>query len=119
MMLVPVDVAMRHCKLELDDTDLQAELPLFSLYLGAAEQSAIDYLNRFVFATQEEMDAAVATGTAGRNPMLVNDAIRAAILLTVGHLYANREDVIVGVAAEEIPIGARHLLRPHRLTNGV
>lgn len=37
-----------------------------------------------------------------------------AVLLTLGHLFANREDVVVGATAIELPLGARSLLRPYR-----
>ena len=39
----------------------------------------------------------------------VPPAARAAILLTVGHLFENREAVAPGTLAE-VPMGARHLL---------
>lgn len=114
MPLVSLELAAKHVRIDLAD-----EADLLALYLGAAEQTAVDYLGRKVYAAQDELDAAVAAGTAGDFPMLVNDAIRAAILLTLGHLYANREDVLVGVSASEMPRGARDLLRPHRIIPGV
>lgn len=43
------------------------------------------------------------------------DAARAAILLTTGHLYANRETVIVGKTATDLPQGARALLSQIRI----
>lgn len=46
--------------------------------------------------------------------MVVNDSIVSAILLTFGHLFANREDVVVGATVADIPLGARTLLRPYR-----
>ncbi len=45
----------------------------------------------------------------------VPHAIKAAILLTVGHLYMNREDVLVGVAGVQLPSGCQRLLDPYRL----
>jgi uncharacterized phiE125 gp8 family phage protein len=45
--------------------------------------------------------------------------IKAAILLTVGTLYANRETVVVGQSAVQIPWGAEQLLRPHRVQRGM
>lgn len=51
-------------------------------------------------------------GAAGSN---VPDAIRAAIMQLVGHLYQNREPVIVGSIASEIPLTTRYLLNPYRL----
>lgn len=39
-------------------------------------------------------------------------AIKAAILLTVGNLYANRETIVVGQSATELTWAAKFLLRP-------
>lgn len=51
--------------------------------------------------------------------IVVNDAIRAAILLTLGLLWENREDLIIGTTAVPLPGGAAALLRPHRISQGV
>lgn len=48
------------------------------------------------------------------NGTVSNPSIVAACLLTVGHLYANRTDVVVGATVAELPNGARALLRPYR-----
>lgn len=40
---------------------------------------------------------------------------KAAILLTVGHLFANREDVVVGKGAVQLPRGARAFLDQIRI----
>lgn len=114
MSLVSLDVARSHCRSDGDDDGI------LQVYLDAAEQSAIDYLNRKVYATQQSLDDAVLAGTAGEHPMVVNGVVVAAILLTCGHLYANREDVVVGAAAAvQIPFGATALLRPHRIMPGL
>ena len=47
--------------------------------------------------------------------IVVNDQIKAAVLLTVGHLYANREDVVVGASATALPHGADCLLQPFKV----
>lgn len=49
------------------------------------------------------------------NAAAVPAQLRAAVLLTVGHLYANREDVVVGTIASPLPRGAEALARPFRL----
>lgn len=51
--------------------------------------------------------------------LVLNDAIRGAILLTMGHLHEHREDAVVGAAATELPHGARWLLAPYRIAMGV
>jgi hypothetical protein len=47
--------------------------------------------------------------------IVVNDQIKAAVLLTVGHLYANREDVVVGASVSALPHGADCLLQPYKV----
>lgn len=47
--------------------------------------------------------------------IVVNPSIQAAVLLIIGHLYANRSDVVVGAPAMALPMGAKNLLRPYRL----
>lgn len=46
--------------------------------------------------------------------VVVNGSIRAAILLTLGNLFANRESVVTGVTVAELPLGVIPLLRPYR-----
>jgi hypothetical protein len=49
--------------------------------------------------------------------LVVNDTIRAAVLLTAAHLYKNREDVLAGASAGavELPNGAKTMLWPDRM----
>ena len=98
--------------------DVGVEDDVVQALLDGATQSAVDYLNRQVFDTQDALDASVTAGTAGDNPMVVNAAIKAAILKTTAELYANREDSTLGSVAE-LPFNARTLLRPHRIVPGV
>ena len=44
-----------------------------------------------------------------------NDQIKAAVLLTVGSLYAQREDVVVGTSVAALPNGAGYLLQPFKV----
>jgi uncharacterized phiE125 gp8 family phage protein len=45
--------------------------------------------------------------------------IKAAILLTVGHLFTNRESVVVGTSAMELPRSSQALLRLRRFDLGM
>lgn len=47
--------------------------------------------------------------------MVVNEAIKAAVLLIVGSLYAQREDVVIGVSVAKLPNGAEWLLQPYKV----
>ena len=71
---------------------------------AAATQAAdSDYLRAQV-AYRQAMDGIV-----------VNNAIKSAVLLIVGHLYANREDVVVGASVAALPNGADYLLQPFKV----
>lgn len=85
-------------------------------------------------AARDEWDAAVATeptwdvldsygsryiekrGAALKkvNGCVADAAIKAAILMTFGHLYRNRQDVVIGsVSAVHVPVGAQRILQPY------
>lgn len=51
--------------------------------------------------------------------MVLNPAIQAACLLKLGHLFANREEVVTGTVAAELPLASQHLLMPYRIRMGV
>jgi hypothetical protein len=51
--------------------------------------------------------------------MVLNPAIQAACLLRLGHLFANREEVVTGTIATELPLALQHLLMPYRIRMGV
>lgn len=112
-MFVSLDLARKHVRADEDE-----DSELLEQYLAGAQQVAIDYLNRPVFATQEDLDAAIAAGNAGESAIVANAAIRAAILMTFGDMYKQRESVVTGVSVHELPM-VQDLLRPHRLVNGV
>lgn len=49
------------------------------------------------------------------NGIVIDNTITAAILMTVGHLYRNRQDVVAGqaAAAVQMPVGAQRVLQPY------
>lgn len=113
MTLVTTEQALAHVRADADED--------IDIYLEAAEQKSLDFLGRNVYATPEAMEAAVMAGMGGTAPMVVNASIKAAILLTFGHLYRNREAVLTGTsaAAVKIPLGAEEFLWPHRSGLGI
>ena len=50
-----------------------------------------------------------------REGIVINASLLAAMRLMLGHLYANREAVVTGVATTELPMGVDALVRPYRL----
>ncbi|WP_313074463.1 head-tail connector protein [Melaminivora sp.] len=107
--IVTLEQAKAH--LRIDGTDADDDI---RLKLSAATQIATTYLDRAVYATQQELDAAVLAGTAGIDPLVATDMVRAGILLILGDLDANREDVVAGTIATRLPTGARACLLPLR-----
>lgn len=107
--LVTLTQAKEHLRIDhyFEDEDI-------TLKLRAAEEMAIAYLDRAVYPTQAAMDAAIAAGNAGPDPMVCTFAVRAGILLLLGDLYANREETVTGAPATQLPTGARACLRPLR-----
>lgn len=51
----------------------------------------------------------------GSQPGSVPEPIRLALLLLVGHFYENREAVLVGQTAADLPFGVDALLSPYRV----
>ncbi|MFD0669717.1 head-tail connector protein [Ramlibacter sp. MAHUQ-53] len=67
-----------------------------------------------------ELAKAATSARMTRSGIVINDSIRAAILLTLGHLYENREDVVVSNAvAASLPMGSQYLLQPYRVEMGI
>lgn len=104
-----LDLATVKLHLRVDDS---ADDALIGLYVTAAEEFAMQFLGRTIYATE----LAQGLDTAG---IVINPAIQAALLLIVGHLYANREDVLAGVSVAQLPNGSQYLLQPYRAGMGV
>lgn len=112
MSLVDLPTAKLH--LRVDDA---GEDTLITLYIDAAEASVVEFLNRNVYSDQAALDLAAEMPPA--EPMVVNAAIKAAILLLVGHLFANREEAAVGLSVAALPVNSRLLLQPYRVGLGI
>lgn len=114
MSFVTLEQAKAHLYVHGSDDDAYIEA-----IIAAAQRHCVTYLNRGVYVSQEALDAAVDAGAASPNAMVILDDIKFAILLVVGHLYANREDNVAGTIVSELKLGARALLQPYRVTPGL
>lgn len=114
--IISTEQALAHLRVDAGTDDA-----IIALYVSAAVQSASDFLNRQIYANADDMAAAVLADTAGDDPIVITDAVRAAILLILGQMYAYREDVVVGTSSSvmQLPIGSRQLLFPYRTGLGV
>jgi uncharacterized phage protein (predicted DNA packaging) len=80
---------------------------LITALIAAAYLSVEGRIFRKVYDTGETIPEEDTTG------IRVNEAINAAVLLIVGHLYANREDVITGATSPAMPMGSEFLITPY------
>ena len=62
-------------------------------------------------------EASVSADIGALTPVTYGDApadLREAILMKAAHLFENREAVLVGISAQELPLGYADLIAPHR-----
>jgi len=97
--------AKLHLRVDGDEEDTLIEGWIAGAYLAIEGK---------IFAKLYEDQASIPEGVAG---VVVDEAINSASQLIIGHLYANREAVAPGQAAE-IPMGAQWLLQPYINTAG-
>lgn len=98
-MSVPLSLELAKAHLRVgDDTSLDS---LIEQYLEMAFGIAEDYTNRNL---RQEFSAESLPA-----------AIRAAILLTLGTLFDNEADVLVGRSVAQLPLTAEKLLQPWRV----
>ena len=93
-----VTLAEAKLHLRVDGTDEDA---LIAALIAAAYANVEGRIFRKVYDTDETIPAEDTTG------IHVNEAINAAVLLIVGHLYAYREDVITGATSTTRRITSR------------
>jgi uncharacterized phage protein (predicted DNA packaging) len=107
MSITTLAEAKDHLRVDTADEDT-----LIQLYLNAAEKAASNQLNRNLYASD------VGTDTDG---LIMTDAVKAAVLLLVGHWYANREAVtaVQGTNIRELPLAFSWLIDQERYGMGV
>lgn len=110
-----------------DNTALQAAMtaaPAALTAATAAYTAAVTAADAMTDATEQAAALQVAETAYMRaqvayrqafDGIVVSDQIKAAVLLTVGHLFANREDVVAGASVSALPHGADCLLQPYKV----
>lgn len=66
-------------------------------------------------ATIAEPESVTITATVGYPDDELPNDVRCALLLIIGHLYANRESVVIGTISSELPMGVSMLLDPYKI----
>lgn len=105
--MIELSTVKEHCRIEPDFTD---DDNLLGIYSGAAGR----YVQKWTRRTLYQLNTDPGYDT-DENRLLLGDDIRAAMLLLIGHWYANRETVGVGVSATEVPFAVEALLQPYRI----
>lgn len=100
-----------HCRIEPGST---AEDAALTVYAGAAKRFVENATGRELYETAEEIPLD-SEGEPEVTGLVVDDAIRAAMLLLAGHWYANREAVVVGSINSALAYAVDSLIQPYRM----
>lgn len=103
------ELVKMHLRVDHDDEDT-----LIDTLMESAESYCLSYLNRDVFPTLGEMNAAVAAGQVLRSPIIIQPHHVHAMLLLVGDFYARRE-ASSDYVRSELPGPIQSLLKPDRI----
>ncbi|GJK86863.1 MULTISPECIES: head-tail connector protein [Citrobacter] len=105
--MIDLNVVKQHCRI---DTDFTGDDSLLNLYTGAAARYVETWTRRKLYENESSPGYA-----EDEDSILLGEDVKAAILLLVGHWYANREAVNIGNITTEIPFTVEALLQPYRI----
>lgn len=105
--MLELSVVKQHCRIDAGFPDDDA---LLTTYIGAAARYVETWTRRTLYLTTD------STGYADdEDSILLGDDVKAAMLLLIGHWYANRESVAIGQIVAEVPLAVESLLQPYRI----
>lgn len=104
--MIDLSVIRSHCRI---DDDFTGDDSLLEIYSGAARRYVEKWTRRTLYKTNAEQGFAEDC-----DRLLLDDDIRAAMLLLIGHWYTHRETVTDGQAVE-VPFAVEALLQPHKI----
>lgn len=105
--MLDIGIVKEHCRV---DSDFTGDDALLNLYTGAAARYVETWTRRTLYESKESPGYA-----EDEDPILPGDDVKAAMLLLIGHWYANRETVSVGQTVAEVPFAVEALLQPYRI----
>jgi len=100
--MISLEQVKYQCRIEQDENE---EDVLLEGYIRAARSHCQAWLDRTIYETAVPSD--------DPDGVINNDSIDQAMLLLVGHWYANRE-AVTDSNMTEVPLGVHHLLQPYR-----
>lgn len=106
--MLDITIVKKHLRVDHDEED-----DLIEHMMDSAKSQCLAYLNRSVFETQAELDAAIAAGDKLKHPIVLQPHHIQAILVLVAEFYRSRE------SSDEwkggLPMGVRSLLWADRI----
>lgn len=105
--MLELDLVKQHCRIELDFIE---DDTLLNTYITAAARYVETWTRRNLY--QAETDAGYAED---EDRILLTDDVKAAMLLLIGHWYANREAVATDKTPATVPFAVDSLLQPYRI----
>lgn len=104
-MLIPLETLRNQVRLEYEDA---ASDNLLTLYAKAAAKAVESATGRKLYAVGE------LPAEPPENALVADEDVQLAMLLLVGHWFANREAVNVGNITSQLPLGFDALVSPYR-----
>lgn len=104
--MIDPELVKTHLRVDHDDEDA-----LLTAYTAAAVSAFEIWTNRTLIAADAQLPDPV--GSALR----ITPAVQQGALLLIGSWYANREAVVTGTIASEMPLATRALWSPFRWVN--
>ncbi|MBJ9352434.1 phage gp6-like head-tail connector protein [Citrobacter koseri] len=105
--MLDIGIVKEHCRV---DSDFTGDDALLNLYTSAAARYVETWTRRKLYASKESPGYA-----EDEDSILPGDDVKAAMLLLIGHWYANREAVNIGNITTEVPFAVEALLQPYRI----
>ncbi len=105
--MLDIGIVKEHCRV---DSDFTGDDALLNLYTGAAARYVETWTRRKLYESEESPGYA-----EDADSILPGGDVKAAMLLLIGHWYANRETVSVGQTVAEAPFAVEALLQPYRI----
>lgn len=105
--MVDLDVVKQHCRI---DTDFTGDDALLEIYTGAAARYVQTWTRRKLY--EKESSPGYSDDP---DSILLKEDVKAAMLLLIGHWYANRESVVIGETVTQAPLAVEALLQPYRI----
>lgn len=109
--MLELDIIKQHVRLE---PDFEDDDTLLDTYSNAARRMVENHTGRTLYATATEIPKDSEGNVTDENALVLDDDITTAMLLLIGHWYANREAVALGAIATDLPMAVEALIKPYR-----